>query len=170
MTNRRKSISNLGQFFLTITLLVIPASFYATALPQSAPNIAVNGSVSGDGVRRGRSAQAVVVMEIPAGYHVNSNRPLEKFLIPTQLQIEAPPGVKVSAVSYPRALLRRLKFSKNQVAVFEGRTTMRFNVTVPAGFGSDSTELKARLRYQSCNDEFCFPPATREIRIPIRVR
>ena len=166
----RKPISYLGQLFLTITLLLTPASFYATALPQSAPNIAVNGYVSGDTVRRGRSAQAVVVMEIPAGYHVNSNRPLEKFLIPTQLQIEAPPGVKVSAVSYPRALLRRLKFSKSQVAVYEGKATMRFNVTVPASFGSDSAEVKARLRYQSCNDEFCFPPGTREIKILVRVR
>jgi DsbC/DsbD-like thiol-disulfide interchange protein len=160
----------LGQLLLTITLSLSPASFYATALPQSAPNISVNGYVSGDSVRRGRSAQAVVVMEIPAGYHVNSNRPLEKFLIPTQLQIEAPAGVKVSAVSYPRALLRRLKFSKNQVAVYEGRAAMRFNVTVPASFGSDSTEVKARLKYQSCNDEVCFPPATREITIPVRVR
>jgi thioredoxin:protein disulfide reductase len=159
-----------GQLFLTFTLLVSPASFYATGLPQSAPNIVVNGYVSGNSVRRGRSAQAVVVMEIPAGYHVNSNRPLEKFLIPTQLQIEAPAGVKVSAVSYPRALLRRLKFSKNQVAVYEGRATMRFNVTVPASFGSDSTEVKARLKYQSCNDEVCFPPVTREISIPIKVR
>lgn len=169
MKNRRLN-RYLGQLLLTITLLLSPASFYATALPQSAPNISVNGYVSGDGVRRGSSARAVVVMEIPPGYHVNSNRPLEKFLIPTQLQIEAPAGVKVSAVSYPRALLRRLKFSKNQVAVYEGRATMRFNVTVPASFGSDSTEVKARLKYQSCNDEVCFPPATREISIPVRVR
>ena len=166
----RKSNKYLWQLFLAITLLVSSASFYATALPQSAPNIAVNGSVSSDSVRRGSSARAVVVMEIPAGYHVNSNRPLEKFLIPTQLQVEAPAGVKVSAVSYPRPLLRRLKFSKNQVAVYEGRAMMRFNVTVPASFGSDSTEVKARLRYQSCNDEVCFPPVTREISIPIKVR
>lgn len=165
-----KSNRYLGQLFLAIILLASSTSFYATVLPQSAPNISVNGYVSGDSVRRGSSARVVVVMDIPAGYHVNSNRPLEKFLIPTQLQIEAPAGVKVSAVSYPRALLRQLKFSKNRVAVYEGKATMRFNVTVPASFGSDSTEVKARLKYQSCNDEVCFPPQTREISIPVRVR
>jgi hypothetical protein len=31
------------------------------------------------------------------------------------------------------------------------------------------TELRARLKYQSCNDEACFPPATREIKLPIAV-
>lgn len=161
---------SVAQALLFITLVIIPASLLATTPPQSAPNIGVNGYVSGDSVRRGSSAQAVVVMDIPAGYHVNSNRPLEKFLIPTQLQVEAPAGVRVSAVRYPRPLLRNLKFSKNRVAVYEGRATMRFNVTVPASFGSDSTELKARLKYQSCNDEVCFPPQTREISIPVKVR
>lgn len=160
----------VGQALLLIAMIVIPASLYATTPPQSAPNIGVNVYISGDSVRRGRSAQAVVVMDIPAGYHVNSNRPLEKFLIPTQLQVEAPAGVRVSAVRYPRALLRNLKFSKSRVAVYEGRATMRFNVTVPASFGADSTELKARLKYQSCNDEVCFPPQTREISIPVKVR
>jgi hypothetical protein len=109
-------------------------------------------------------------MDIPGGFHVHSNRPLEKFLIATQLKVEAPAGVRVSAVSYPRAILRSLKFSKNRVAVFEGRATMRFNVTVPANFGSDSAQLKATLRYQSCNDELCFPPQTRDVWINVKVK
>ena len=157
------------QLLFATTLLALPA-FYANAFAQSPPNINVSGSVSGDSVRRGRSAQAVVVMDIPSGFHVHSNRPLEKFLIATQLQIEAPNGVRVGSVIYPRPILRSLKFSKNRVAVFEGRTTMRFNVTVPANFGSDSTQLKAKLRYQSCNDELCFKPETRETWIKVKVR
>ncbi len=70
-------------------------------------------------------------MDIPSGYHVNSNRPLEKFLIATQLQIEAPQGIRVGPIIYPRPLLRSLKFSKSKVSVFEGHTIMRFSVTVP---------------------------------------
>lgn len=161
---------HLFQILLAVTILTIPAAFQSKALAQSPPNIGVNGYVSGDSVRRGRSAQAVVVMDIPAGFHVHSNRPLEKFLIATQLQIEAPQGVRVGPVIYPRAILRSLKFSKNRVAVFEGRTTMRFTVTVSANFGADSTQLKARLRYQSCNDELCFAPQTRDVTIDIKVR
>lgn len=157
------------QSVLAVCLLCLSAVFVVPS-SQSAPNIGVSGSMSADSVRKGRSAQAVVVMDIPSGFHVHSNRPLEKFLIATQLQVEAPKGVKVGAVVYPRALLRNLKFSKSKVAVYEGRTPMRFNVTVPASFGSDSVELKARLRYQSCNDEVCFPPQTREITIPVKVK
>src|SRR6185436_12952771 len=98
---------------LALVLLILPAPYLATAQAQSAPNIAVNGSVMGGNARRGRAAQVVVVMDIPSGFHVNSSRPLEKFLIATQLQVEAPEGVKVSQVIYPRPALRKLKFSKN---------------------------------------------------------
>ena len=165
MLKLRKSF--LTFFFATA---VIAVSTNSNALAQSPPNINVSGYVTGDSVRRGGSAKAVVEMDIPGGFHVHSNRPLEKFLIATQLQVEAPAGVRVSAVSYPRAILRSLKFSKNRVAVFEGRTTMRFNVTVPANFGSDSAQLKGKLRYQSCNDELCFPPQTKDVWIQVKIK
>jgi thioredoxin:protein disulfide reductase len=150
-----------------LCVFLAPASFLASSAPQ--PNIGVNGLLSNNSVRRGTTVRGTVVMDIPAGYHVNSSKPLEKFLVATQLQIEAPGGMRVGPVSYPRALLRNFKFSKSKVAVYEGRATMRFDVMVPATFSPGATELRARLRYQSCNDESCFPPQTREVRLSLTV-
>ena len=154
---------------ITTALLLLPANFFIVAAPQSAPNIPVTGSLSPNKVARGRTAQGTIVMDVPSGYHVNSNRPLERFLIATQLTVEAPNGVRVGPVTYPRALLRSLKFSKSKVSVFEGRTSMRFSVTVPRNFSGNSAELKARLRFQSCNDDTCFPPQTREVKLWLNV-
>jgi DsbC/DsbD-like thiol-disulfide interchange protein len=161
--NPENNMRFLTQLALTTALLLVPASFLATPAPQSAPNIPVNGSLASNKTQRGRTVQGTIVMDIPSSYHVNSNRPLERFLIATQLQIEAPRGIRVGTIIYPRPLLRSLRFSKNKVSVFEGRTTIRFSVTVPRGFTGNSAELKARLRFQSCNDELCFPPQTREV-------
>jgi len=160
----------LNKAFLITVLMLSPTTFFATVAPQSGPNIAVSGQFASDKVQRGRSVQATLVMDIPAGYHVNSSRPLEKFLVATELKIEAPSGIRVGSVVYPRAVLRNFKFSKSKVSVYEGRATMRFNVTVPANFASGSTELKARLRYQSCNDEACFPPQTRELSLRLTIQ
>ncbi len=155
---------------LLLTAFVIaPASFHSSPLPQSAPKIAVSSSLSTDKIQRGRTVQGTIVMDIPSGYHVNSNRPMEKFLIATKLQIEAPKGIRVGAILYPRPLLRSLKFSKSKVSVFEGRTTIRFSVAVPRSFTGKSAELKARLRFQSCNDDLCFPPQTRELSLWLNV-
>ena len=113
--------------------------------------------------------RGTVVMDIPSGYHVNSNRPLEKFLVATQLTIEAPNGIRVGPVTYPRALLRNFKFSKTRVSVYEGRAVMSFSVNVPAKAATGSVELKGRLRYQSCNDSLCFPPKTQEVSLWLTV-
>ena len=154
---------------LSTALLCVPANFFAATMPQSAPNVSVNGSLAANKIGRGRTVQGTIVMDIPSGYHANSNRPLEKFLIATQLQLEAPPGIRVGSAVYPRAVLRSLKFSKNKVSVFERRTTIRFSVTVPRSFSGNSAELKARLRFQACNDDTCFPPQTREVKMWLNV-
>jgi DsbC/DsbD-like thiol-disulfide interchange protein len=157
-------------FILTVALLLIPVNFYA--VPSAAPmqaNLGINGFFAADKAQRGRTLQAAVIVDIPAGYHVNGNKPLGKYAIPTVLRIEGPGGVKISPISYPRASLRRFSFSNEQLAVYEGRAVMRFNVTIPANFDSGVTELRARLKYQSCTDDTCFPPTTREITMPIGI-
>jgi len=161
-------IKHFRLFFL-ITLLIVPATLYSTPLPQSADDIKVSGWPSPDKTRRGRSVQANVVMEIPNGLHVQSSRPLDKFLVATKLNLEAPAGVKVSAPIYPRAVMRNLKFSKGKVAVYEGRAPIRFNVTIPANYSGNSAEIKGRLRFQACNDESCFPPVTRDVKIWVNI-
>jgi DsbC/DsbD-like thiol-disulfide interchange protein len=152
-------------------MLALPAAgFNAKTISTAAqPNLRINGFFSANKAPRGRTIQAAVVVEIPSGYHVNSSRPLSKFAIPTSLKIEAPGGIRISAVSYPRAVTRRFSFSPDPMAVYEGRAVLRFNVTVPANFSEGMVELRARLRYQSCTDEVCFPPDTRTINMPITV-
>jgi DsbC/DsbD-like thiol-disulfide interchange protein len=166
---KRKYTRRSTLFLLAGILLALPVNFQAEPLTPAQANIRINGFFSSDKAQRGRTVQAAVVVEIPSGYHINSNRPLAKFLIPTSLKIEAPGGIRVGAVSYPRALVRSFSFSPDKLSVYEGRAVLRFNVTVPANFADGMAELRLRLRYQSCNDEACFPPTTREIKLPISV-
>src|SRR5688572_23685769 len=120
-------------FFLAIAILVLSGSVNSNVSAQTPPHINVSASVSSNKVNRGRSVRATVTMDIPGGYHVNSNRPLEKFLIPTTLKVDAPDGIRVGPIAYPRAVLRKFKFSKSNVSVYEGRAIMRFTVTIPPG-------------------------------------
>ena len=149
-------------------LITMPSSFQAAPEPQ--PNIGVNGYYANDRAQRGRTVQAAIVIDIPGGYHVNANRPLGKYAIPTALKIDAPRGVTVGVVSYPRAIVRKLKAGNNEpLAVYEGRAVLRFNVTIPASYKDNEVVLRARLRYQSCNDEVCFPPKNQDVDMRIGV-
>ena len=152
-----------------IAILLIPATFYSRPAPQSSADVNVSGSVAPDKIKKGRVVRATVTMDIPAGLHVQSNKPLDKFLIATKLEVETPAGMKVGPISYPRALMRKLKFSKGMVAVYEGKSVVRFNVTVPQNYSGGSGEIKGKLRFQACDDESCFPPVTREVKMWLNV-
>jgi thiol:disulfide interchange protein DsbD len=155
--------------FSLLVILLIPATFYSSPVPQSSADVNVSGSVAPDKVKKGRVVRATVVMDIPTGLHVQSSKPLDKFLVATKLDVETPSGMKVGPISYPRALMRKLKFSKGMVAVYEGKSIVRFNVTVPANYSGGSGEIKGKLRFQACNDESCFPPVTREVKMWLNV-
>jgi|SRR5215813_752219 len=148
-------------------ILIVLLNLTAAPLPQ--PNIGLNGYFANDKAQRGRVVQAAIVIDIPAGYHINSNRPLESFLIATQLKVDAPAGVRVAPVSYPRPLLKSFKFSKKQLSVYEGRAILRFNVTVPTNYAGGSIDLRSRVRLQSCNDEVCFPPKSQDVNMHIDI-
>jgi thiol:disulfide interchange protein DsbD len=155
---------------LFISVTPTPRSARATTFtpPVQGANIGVNGFFSSDKAQRGRTVQAAVVLDIPRGFHVNANK-AAKFSIPTTVKIDAPKGLRLSPVVYPRAVIRRLGFSKDALSLYEGRAVMRFNVSVPANFETGLTELRAKVTYQSCNDEVCFPPTTREVKLGINV-
>ena len=152
-----------------IVLLLIPATLYSKPAPQSASDINVSGAIAPDKIKKGRSVRATVTMDIPNGLHVQSNKPLDKFLVPTKLDVETPSGMNVGPISYPRPVMRKLKFSKANVAVYEGKAMIRFNVTVPANYSGGSGEIKGKLRFQACNDDSCFPPVTREVKMWLNV-
>jgi DsbC/DsbD-like thiol-disulfide interchange protein len=163
---RRTPTRRAALFVCAALLLIVPAG--RAAAPQ-AGNINVNGFFAADKAQQGRVLQAAVVLDIPDGFHVNANRLTNKFLIPTELKVDAPKGWRVGPVSYPRGVVRRLSFSKDAVQLYEGRTVMRFTVTVPASYQQGVTELRARVHYQSCNNEMCFPPTDRDVRMSIAV-
>src|SRR3954470_19415350 len=103
--------------------------------PQSS-KIGVNGFFSVDPAAEGSSFQAAIVMEIPRGMHVNSNKPLGKYAVPTVVKVESPRGLRVTPVSYPRGSVRSFSFggsAAERLAVYEGKAIFRFNVNVEPG-------------------------------------
>jgi|SRR5919205_1133615 DsbC/DsbD-like thiol-disulfide interchange protein len=139
--------------------------------PQ-AENVGVNGFLSVDRAQQGGSFQGAIVLDIPRGMHVNANKPLSKFSVPTVVKVDAPRGFRVTPVSYPRGSVRTFSFGgadATRIAVYEGRAILRFNVSVPAGQPQGVGTLRFNVRFQSCTDEVCYPPATRNVELPVAV-
>lgn len=167
MLNRKESLAVgliMGIVFLSsaVTIANGPAV-------QTPPDIRLETKITPERAVKGRAVRTEVVVVIPEGYHANANKPLSKFAIPTKLDVAAPQGVQLTPVRYPAGRPLKFEFSEDRIAVYEGRTPLRFNVTIPAGYSGSTADIRVKLRYQSCNDSVCFPPDTREAIVSIPV-
>lgn len=118
---------------------------------------------------RGGTTRGFVVMNIPKGLHVNSNRPKSEFAIPTRVTVTAV-GATVGKVSYPPGRSYTFAFSDEPISVYVGRVRFGFNVSVPARFRGSSVRVKATVRYQACTDEVCYAPKTKTLTLDVPVK
>lgn len=129
----------------------------------------VSGSISDGKIERGDSKRGTIVINIPRGLHVNSNRPSSEYAIPTVVTVRGGRGIRVSRVTYPRGKNRKFQFSENLINVYEGRVSFPFTITVPANFRGNTVRITATVRYQACTDEVCYPPRTKNVVLTARV-
>ncbi len=167
MKHRILSILSVLTIFLSV--YAAWASLTIVHAQTTPPKITTRLLLTNSNVHRGHWVQASLVLDIPPGYHVNAHDPVSRFALPTKIEVEAPSGVKIGPVSYPRAIVRRFTFSEDRLGVYESRAVIRFSIMVPSNQPAGKTEIKTRLSYQSCSDEVCFPPMKREISVSFTV-
>ncbi len=149
--------------------LLLSVVITAAGVASSANAQTVTASIPGGFVTKGKATRATVLLNIPSGLHVNSNRPESEYAIPTTVKASVA-GARVGPVSYPRGKNRKFQFSENLINVYEGRVLFTFPVTVPANFRGNSIKLNVTVRYQACTDEVCYPPRSRTVSVNARVR
>ena len=114
-------------------------------------------------VRAGGAVRLSVQVALPEGLHVQSNAPRDPAFIPTVLTVEPPTGVVLEEIIYPAASDLRQAGLPQPRAVFGRTFAIGVRVTLAAGQAPGRLEVRGRLRYQACNDQVCFQPATAEV-------
>ncbi|RHW74893.1 DUF255 domain-containing protein [Colwellia sp. RSH04] len=99
-----------------------------------------------------------LLLNLEDGWHINSNSPLDKYLIPTELTVGEGLYVKVN---YPREKVKSLGFSQSLLSLFEGQFTI--NLELPR---DNALPEKVKLRVQACNDKLCLLPETLSFMVP----
>ncbi len=134
--------------------------------PQEPPNL-TNASevvkprifVSLDPVPRGREFKIAIVVDIASGFHINSHKPSEEYLIATTLTPKLPTGFELVDTIYPKGQLEKFSFSPNQpLDVYTGSVTFLLRLSAKAEATLGPAEVPMILRYQACNDSTCLPP------------
>lgn len=150
------------------TLLGSPAVL-GTEIPASESIVSASLRADADRLVAGTSFRLVVVADVRPGWHVNSHTPNEDFLIPTQVSLEAVPGLTLSAPKYPAHRETKFAFSEKPLAVYEGRVLFRIDGIVDAAAAPGPRTLRATVGFQPCNEEQCLPPAEVKATLDVEV-
>jgi hypothetical protein len=100
---------------------------------------------------------------IPKGWHIQSDAPLDEFLIPTEVKASAE-GLRFGKPAFPKPLLKDFPALGGKVALFEDTVDVRVSVravkrkTDSKVLSSALEKAAVALRYQACNDSQCLPP------------
>lgn len=120
-------------------------------------------------MKRGATATVPVRVRLREGYHVNSDKPSDQYLIP--LTLKWTEGVITGPqVAFPKPAMQKFEFSEKPLSVYDGEfaltSTFKVAPSAPAGL----TKLAGKLRYQACNDRMCLPPRTVDVVVPLDIR
>ena len=105
-------------------------------------------------------------MVVLPGFHVNSNKPKDEFLIPLKLTWVGGP-LEIETVSYPKP--EEIKVGNENLTVFTGAFKIETKVTAPQKVAPGVVTMTGKLRYQACNNEMCFRPSSVDVRLPVLV-
>jgi len=103
-------------------------------------------------------------------WHINSNQPLEDFLIPTELKFDETEGVTFGKIRYEDPELRKFSFSDKKMSVYEGKVYALTTITISPDINVDELKISGQVYYQACNDASCLAPAQYYIASLVPVR
>jgi hypothetical protein len=123
--------------------------------------------------KRNAAIEVKIPLAVKDGYHVNSNKPNEEYLIPLKLTWTSMGALEGGQVTYPAPKLEKFEFSDKPevpLSVYMGKfdLTAKFKVAAnaPAGPGVAS----GKLRYQACSNKACYPPKTVDVEVSYQVQ
>lgn len=144
--HRANTITTCLALGLICVLSGLPASAQAPASRQPVPKLAFSHGKSG----------LEIEIELAPGWHINSTKPLDEFLVPTSLQVEAE-GFEPGEQHWPKPDSVHSPAAGGYMSLYSGRIPVRVEMK-PKKAKVAPGRTKVTLHYQSCDNATCFPP------------
>jgi thiol:disulfide interchange protein len=133
------------------------------------PTAEVNPLLEVPGVHAGTTVRAALQVRLPAGFHVQSNKPRDPSLIPTVLTVDPPSGVSVLEIVYPAPTELKQAGVDQPLAVFEQDFAIGIQLAIGQAVPPGDVLVPVRLRYQACDATMCYIPTTAVVSLKVPV-
>ena len=119
-------------------------------------------------VEQGKQLQFTITATIKKGFHINSNKPNDEFLIPVTIT-SGHSAFPLTKIEYPKPKEFKFPSSNQPVSAYLGTTKIDVLINVSNNIKTGKYTVPIDFNYQACNDESCFPPSTISNNIAIEV-
>ena len=120
-------------------------------------------------LKSGSSSFGKINVKIREGYHIQSNKVDDEYIIPTELEIKGVKYISLVEQKYPESNQFNLEGSDIVLNVFDGEIEIEFKLQIDTQIMIRSYQLEANLRYQACDSKSCFAPRSIDFEIPIEI-
>ena len=131
--------------------------------------VSVDVLASRDKIVPGEEIKLAVVLDIKPTLHINSNKPLGEFFIPTKITFEPVSNLSFGPTQFPPAKLKTFSFSDEKLAIFEGRIVVFVTMSTSPALERTTQTIEGKVSYQGCNDAVCFAPEEQTLKIELPV-
>lgn len=148
---------------IAVGVVVALGSVAALGQVDSASRLVLNGSAveylfpEQVTVAAGKVSDVVLHFRVAQGLHINSHSPKDEYLIPTTFSIPEGLGVRLQDATYPAGLEFTLPADPaTRLSVYTNEFEIEARIVADAG----NHLVEAKLRYQACDKNVCYPPKT----------
>ena len=139
-------------------LAVVGGSSPAAAVAQPPSPITLDLVTESEGAHAGSTHRIAIEAKLDAGFHVNSNKPLEEALIATQLTLTPPEGIRLDSIAWPESFL--FEVAGDQLAVFEEEFIIGAALALDHDLAVGAYAVPGTLHYQACDNTICYFPTS----------
>ena len=131
--------------------------------------IALTPVAEADVAHAGQTYEVALQVKLDAGFHVNSNTPLEEFLIPTVLSLDPPTGISLEGLAWPEPFMLSQAGQDQPLTVFEEEFVIGAALALAPELAPGAYVVPGTLRYQACDERMCYLPATADVEFHVAV-
>jgi thiol:disulfide interchange protein DsbD len=144
----------MGQRAILCILLFLLA-IGAAASPAIAAHGRVAASLQPPALMPGHPEEVDIALTIDAGFHAQSHKPADPYLIPLLVTMEPTAGVTFGNPLYPPG-----QDVNDPVLGHENIYTGQVVIRVPITVNGPMPTIRGKVRFQACDSHACYPPAT----------
>ncbi|NPV11867.1 MAG: protein-disulfide reductase DsbD [Ignavibacteria bacterium] len=150
-------------------IIYLIVSLLLTTSVYSQKVLTIEASKSHTKIKSGENLYLILKVKIDPEWHINSNKPNEDYLIPSDVSINSAEGFLISQKIFPKAKELKFDFSDVPVSVFEGEFEIPLIIRIPENLKEGNYKFEIEFSYQACNNQTCLPPDKEKVLVEIGV-